>query len=132
VLSVVKALSLTNDPEFVEGPGTESLRSRIRGLVRTAAHAMGLQEEARHEVSSQGALEQAVLDGVLRNLSITREDVPSVRGGIYRSVVALRTDIVSYIEGHNVNPKPFRWTKSADDILRSIERFCACNQPASP
>lgn len=53
-----------------------------------------------------------------------------IRRGIYRSVVALRADIVSFIERHNVDPKPFRWTKSADDILRSIERFCAYNQPA--
>ena len=54
-----------------------------------------------------------------------------IRRGIYRSVVALRADIVSFIERHNVDPKPFRWTKSADDILRSVERFCAYNQPAS-
>jgi len=26
--------------------------------------------------------------------------------------------------------KPFRWTKSADDILASIERFCRYNAPA--
>jgi hypothetical protein len=45
-------------------------------------------------------------------------------------VVALRADILSFIERHNVDPKPFRWTKSADDILRSIARFCAYNQPA--
>jgi hypothetical protein len=24
----------------------------------------------------------------------------------------------------NADPKPFRWTKTADDILASIERFC--------
>jgi transposase len=53
-----------------------------------------------------------------------------IRRGIYRSVVALRADILSFIERHNAQPKPFRWTKSADDILRSIERFCAYNQPA--
>ena len=54
-----------------------------------------------------------------------------IRRGIYRSVLALREDILSFIERHNADPKPFRWTKSADDILRSIERFCAYNQPAS-
>jgi transposase len=54
-----------------------------------------------------------------------------IRRGVYRSVVALRSDILSFIERHNVEPKPFRWTKSADDILRSIERFCAYNQPAT-
>lgn len=54
-----------------------------------------------------------------------------IRRGIYRSVVALRADILSFIEHHNADPKPFRWTKSADDILRSIERFCAYNQSAT-
>ena len=29
-----------------------------------------------------------------------------------------------YIDVTNRNPKPFVWTKSADDILASIERFC--------
>ena len=53
-----------------------------------------------------------------------------IRRGIYRSVVALRADITDYIKQHNTDPKPFRWTKSADDILRSIERFCRYNMPA--
>jgi hypothetical protein len=44
-------------------------------------------------------------------------------------VAALRTDIKSFIELHNAKPKPLRWTKSADDILSSIERFCAYNLP---
>jgi transposase len=53
-----------------------------------------------------------------------------IRRGIYRSVAALKADIASFIAGHNANPKPFRWTKSADDILASIERFCRYNAPA--
>jgi len=35
----------------------------------------------------------------------------------------------SFIDRHNADPKPFRWTKSADDILASIERFCRYNAP---
>lgn len=54
-----------------------------------------------------------------------------IRRGIYRSVAALRTDIASFIRLHNASPKPFRWTKSADDILASIERFCRYNAPAT-
>jgi transposase len=53
-----------------------------------------------------------------------------VRRGIYRSVAALRADITSFIACHNADPRPFRWTKSADDILASIERFCRYNAPA--
>jgi len=54
-----------------------------------------------------------------------------IRRGIYRSVAALRADIASFVEQHNHDPKPFRWTKSADDILQSIERFCLYNAPAN-
>ena len=54
-----------------------------------------------------------------------------IRRGIYRSVAALRADIASFIERHNRDPKPFKWTKSADDILQSIERFCLRNAPVN-
>ncbi len=53
-----------------------------------------------------------------------------IRRGVYRSVAALSSDIASFIERHNADPKPFRWTNSADDILASIERFCRYNAPA--
>ena len=52
-----------------------------------------------------------------------------IRRGIHRSVGALQTAITLFIDQHNANPKPFRWTKSADDILASIERFCLYNAP---
>jgi transposase len=53
-----------------------------------------------------------------------------IRRSIHKSVNALRADITSFIARHNAEPKPFRWTKSADDILASIERFCRFNSPA--
>ena len=52
-----------------------------------------------------------------------------IRRGVYKSVADLRTDIEDFIDRHNADPKPFRWTKSADDILASIERFCVLNTP---
>ena len=36
----------------------------------------------------------------------------------------LEAAINTYIKIRNSDPKPFRWLKSADDILASIERFC--------
>jgi transposase len=42
----------------------------------------------------------------------------------HKSVKALVADIQTFIDRHNDDPKPLRWTKSADDILASIERFC--------
>jgi transposase len=54
-----------------------------------------------------------------------------IRRGVHRSVTDLRADISAFIDSHNADPKPFRWTKSADDILASIERFCVYNTPNS-
>jgi hypothetical protein len=50
-----------------------------------------------------------------------------IRRGTYQSVAAVRADIASFIERHNRDPKPFKWSKSADDILQSIERYCLRN-----
>jgi len=46
-----------------------------------------------------------------------------LRRGVYRSLAALEQAIREYIEAHNVESKPFVWTKSADEILASIARF---------
>jgi transposase len=48
--------------------------------------------------------------------------------GVHTSVKQLETDIRRFIDRHNENPKPFRWTKSADEILASIRRFCQKTQ----
>lgn len=47
-----------------------------------------------------------------------------LRRGIHRSTQELEQAIQDYIDAVNDDPKPFRWTKSADDILASIKRFC--------
>jgi transposase len=52
-----------------------------------------------------------------------------IRRGIYRSLSALHAAINAFIDQHNADPQPFRWTKSADHILASVERFCAYNAP---
>lgn len=36
----------------------------------------------------------------------------------------LEADIRTFIDCHNENLKPFKWTKSADQILASVKRFC--------
>jgi len=47
-----------------------------------------------------------------------------IRRGTHRSTRALEQAIRSYLQIHNAHPKPFVWTKTANDILASIERFC--------
>ena len=48
----------------------------------------------------------------------------AIRRGSFQSVAELEAAIAAYIEAANADPKPFIWTKSADDILASIQRFC--------
>ena len=47
-----------------------------------------------------------------------------IKRGAHRSTVELETAIRQYIDVRNRHPKPFVWTKTADEILASIERFC--------
>src|ERR671927_297014 len=48
----------------------------------------------------------------------------ALRRGVHRSVADLERDIRAFIDATNTEPKPFRWVKSADDILASVKRFC--------
>ena len=47
----------------------------------------------------------------------------ALRRGSHSSVSQLRTAIHDYLDAHNDEPKPFTWTKSADQVLESIARF---------
>ena len=47
-----------------------------------------------------------------------------LRRGVHRSTRELEDAIRAYIDTVNANPRPFRWTKPADDILATIKRFC--------
>src|ERR1700704_6563702 len=47
-----------------------------------------------------------------------------LRRGIFRSTRQLETTIRNYIDIHNQEPMPFIWTKTADEILESVARFC--------
>ena len=46
-----------------------------------------------------------------------------IRRGVFRSVKELEAAIREYIDAHNEDPKPFVWTKTADQILASIGRY---------
>jgi hypothetical protein len=59
-----------------------------------------------------------------RHRSMRISDGEQIKRGAHRSTAALEAAIAAYIDARNADPKPFRWTKTADDILASIERFC--------
>ncbi len=47
-----------------------------------------------------------------------------LRRGVHRSTRALEEAIYRYVDVTNQEPKPFVWSKTADEILDSIARFC--------
>lgn len=47
-----------------------------------------------------------------------------IRRGVHKSVQALEADIRAWIKDWNQNPKPLIWTKTAEEILDSLARYC--------
>ena len=47
-----------------------------------------------------------------------------IRRGTHRSTLELEQAIRRYLDTYNRKPMPFAWTKTADQILESIKRFC--------
>jgi transposase len=48
-----------------------------------------------------------------------------IRRGVHTSVTGLEKDITAWIENWNLDPKPFTWTKTADEILNSLADYLA-------
>jgi transposase len=47
-----------------------------------------------------------------------------LRRGVHRSVAELEADIRTWINHWNDDPKPYVWTKTAEEILESIGAYC--------
>lgn len=45
-----------------------------------------------------------------------------LKRGVFTSVEELEQKIIEYIDNNNKNPKPFVWTKSAEEILEKVNR----------
>jgi transposase len=48
-----------------------------------------------------------------------------IRRGVHKSVQALEDDIRAWIDTWNQNPRPFTWTKTAEEILDSLAKYIA-------
>jgi len=55
-----------------------------------------------------------------------------IRRGVFRSVKELEAAIREYIDVHNEDPKPFVWTRTADQILDTIARYAHRTLVAQP
>jgi hypothetical protein len=60
----------------------------------------------------------------INGLRIVHGRRKQLRRGVHTSTSQLEADIRTFIQRHNENPKPYRWTKTADEILSSVKRFC--------
>ncbi len=47
-----------------------------------------------------------------------------LRRGVHKSVQALESDIRAWVADWNQHPRPFIWTKTAEEILESLARYC--------
>jgi transposase len=47
-----------------------------------------------------------------------------LRRSTHRSVKELETDVNAWIAAWNEDPKPFVWTKTADEILANLANYC--------
>lgn len=48
-----------------------------------------------------------------------------IRRGSFRSLPELKKAILQYIQEHNQDPSPFRWTATPDQIFDKISNFCS-------
>ena len=76
LLQAIRSLGLANDPDFVGEKDNAGVGSRIRGLFRSTAQALGFSKEPATGPSKDP--EKMALDSIVRDLTVTREDVPSV------------------------------------------------------
>ena len=58
-----------------------------------------------------------MVERFFRDLTVNR-----VRRGVFTSVPDLELALHDYVRVHNREPKPFIWTKSANDILQKVTR----------
>lgn len=75
LLQAIRSLGLASDPDFVGVKDKEGLISRIRGLFRSPAQALGFVKEPAERPRDP---EKIAFDNLVRDLTVTREDVPSV------------------------------------------------------
>ena len=54
-----------------------------------------------------------------------------IRRGVHKSVQALEAGIRAWVENWNENPRPFTWTKTAEEILESLARYLQKISPAA-
>lgn len=55
-----------------------------------------------------------------------------IKRGSHHSVAELEAAIDEFLDAWNEDPKPFKWTKTADEILENVSRYCYRTLTAHP
>jgi transposase len=113
-----QTFKLSSDPLFVD-----KVRDIVGLYLSPPNRALVLSIDEKSQIQALDR-EQPVLPmmpGERWFAELTRKQI---QRGVHTSVRQLEADIRTFIDLHNRNPKPFKWTKSADQILASVKRFC--------
>ena len=106
----------------IDNGAADSELSLAENVVRVAMHPAD-QVQAFGTLANDGAsvADIAARFGVSERIVEQRLRLDNAAPEIFD---AYRADIRAFIKKHNEDPKPFKWTSSADDILAAVKRFC--------
>jgi succinoglycan biosynthesis transport protein ExoP len=125
LLKVIESLSLASDPDFVGVTDNEGLGSRIRGLFRSTAQATGFVKEPAQSTLDP---EKIALENIVRDLTVAREDVPSVMSIAFSSKDPVKAATIvnaivdTYMEA-NVASKASSTKVASKVILERVEEL---------
>jgi transposase len=94
----------------------DNLRTHKTGLIRDR---LAKRPRYRLHFTPTSASRLDLVEGWFALLALRQ-----IRRGVFPTIEALEAAIRRHIEATNAAPHPFIWTKSADEILDSVRRFC--------
>jgi hypothetical protein len=129
-----ETFKLSTDPDFVA-----KVRDVVGLYLAPPEHAVVLSVDEKSQIQALdrsqtvfpmrcGQPQRRSHDYVRHGALLTERQI---RRSVHRSVEELEAAINAFLDQHNADPKPFRWIKSADDILAAVERFCTYNTPST-
>ena len=102
---LISQFKISNDPQFAE-----KLEDKVKNWLKRNKRV------TLHFIPTSSSW----LNLVKRSFGLITEK--QIRRGVFSSVSDLEKKILQFIEVHNENPKPFVWTKPADEIMAKINR----------
>jgi len=131
-LSILSSWTLKRRLHFEEADDATGPKNRYEPIALTAEENNRLVEfTRRHKTSQALALRARIVLACQQDRANNQVErwfatlnQKQIRRGTHRSTIELEQAIRSYPSVYNRDPKPFVWTKTADQILESIKRFC--------